>query len=167
MRRLIHKLRQKPKSTRRKIALGTSASVTGLIFVVWLTVVMHGGGLTPTQNPQTQTASPISAIKGNASAAFSTLQNRLQDQSGTTSKAGANSARATTSSAEPEASTSERTGNNGNERINDQPYWRANDDTAGNNQPNQENVRNDQQSQTSDNFWQEGQDGQDNSEGWF
>jgi cytoskeletal protein RodZ len=167
MRRFIHKLRQKPKSTRRKVALGTSASVTGLIFVVWLTVVMHGGGLTPTQNPQTQTASPISAIKGNASAAFSTLQNRLQDQSGTTSKASVNSARATTSSAEPEASTSERTGNKDVQRFNDQPYWRANDDMAGNGQPNQENARYDQRSQTSDNFWQEGQDGQDNSGGWF
>jgi len=167
MRRLIHKLRQKPKSTRRKIALGTSASVTGLIFVVWLTVVMHGGGLTPTQNPQTQTASPISAIKGNASAAFSTLQNRLQDQSGTTSEASANSARATTSSAEPEASTSERTGNKDVQRINDQPYWRANDDAKKDNQPNQENVRYDQRSQTSGNFWQDDQNTQGNSEGWF
>jgi hypothetical protein len=159
MRRFIHKLRQKPKSTRRKIALGTSASVTGLIFVVWLTVVMHGGGLTPTQNPKTQTASPISAIKGNASAAFSTLQNRLRDQSGTTSKASANSARATTSE--------QTNGNSGDKRFNDQPYWRANDDTAGNNKPNQENVRYDQKSQTRGNFWQEGQDGQNNSGGWF
>lgn len=163
MRRFIHKLRQKPKSTRRKIALGTSASVTGLIFIIWLTIIVQGGVVSSVQqDPQAQTASPVSAIKGNASAAFSSLQNRLQGESGTTSAASANIA-AESSSSTQSTTSDKKLDNSGNtQRIEREPYWQANDGANQNQEASQQNFQED-----SDNFWQDQPNSNNDSGGWF
>lgn len=167
MRRFIHKLRQKPKSTRRKIALGTSTSVTGLIFVIWLTVIVQGGGLTPTQeSPQTQTASPISAIKGNASAAFSSLQARLGDRPGSTSTASANKAVEINDSTQATTANRQANDSTNTERVEKQPYWQANDSASGQD-TRQRSKEPEKGSQTSGNFWQEDQNSEGDSGGWF
>lgn len=71
MRRFLHNLRSKPADTRHKIALGTSAGITGIIFLVWVTVITQGGLIGGNQQPaDTQTASPVQALQESASAAL-------------------------------------------------------------------------------------------------
>lgn len=72
----LERLRKKPHETRKRYALGTSATVTGLIFVMWLTVLNHGflnsdSEVRSLNNSQlNQTASPLSVFSNNASSAF-------------------------------------------------------------------------------------------------
>lgn len=89
----LERLRNKPQETRKRYALGTSVSVTGLIFVMWLTVLNHGflsdDNEVPSLNDSqvTQTASPLSAFSDNAASAFQQLMNEFDrsDEAGTTS----------------------------------------------------------------------------------
>lgn len=79
MRSFIERLRQKPDKVKKKIALGTSAAVTSLIFVGWVTVLSYGvvtpgAGGQELESGATQTASPLTAFGDNASAAFSELK---------------------------------------------------------------------------------------------
>lgn len=77
---LLERLRQKPHETRKRYALGTSATVTGLIFIMWLTVLNHGflGDDQEVRslngNQVSQTASPLSAFSNNAASAFQQLR---------------------------------------------------------------------------------------------
>lgn len=79
MRSFLERLRQKPDKAKKRIALGTSAAVTSLVFVGWVTVLSYGV-VTPGADGQqfeggaTQTASPLTAFSDNASAAFSELK---------------------------------------------------------------------------------------------
>jgi len=161
MRRFIHKLQKKPKSTRQKIALGTSASVTGLIFIVWLTVLFQGGGLTPTDTaPETQTASPISALQNNAAAAVSLLQEQLESQPSTSSTAAVNAANdiSTSSTATATRDISDSKDNNRSQRVEREPYWQAND-------KNEEGNRSQPDTKSGPGFWQDDPD--DKNDGWF
>lgn len=79
----LERLRQKPQETRKRYALGTSAAVTGLIFVMWLTVLNHGflesdAQIRSLNNKQVnQTASPLSAFGSNAASAFQQFQDEF------------------------------------------------------------------------------------------
>lgn len=71
MRRLLQNLRNKPSSTKRRIALGTSAAITGFIFVIWVTVISQGYLFnTDSLAEDSQVATPLSAFEDNAAAAF-------------------------------------------------------------------------------------------------
>lgn len=82
---LLERLRQKPHETRKRYALGTSATVTGLIFIMWLTVLNHGflgdDQEVPSLNGNqvNQTASPLSAFSSNAASAFQQLRDGFRD----------------------------------------------------------------------------------------
>lgn len=84
---LLQRLRQKPDDEKKRIAVGTSAAITGLIFVMWVTVLNNGftdlEATTPDIDASTQTASPLSAFQGNASAAYDRLKSSFS--SGTSS----------------------------------------------------------------------------------
>lgn len=86
---LLQRLRQKPDDEKKRIAVGTSAAITGLIFVMWVTVLNNGftnlEATTPNIEGRTQTASPLSAFGDNASAAFGRLKSSLT-QNSTSSK---------------------------------------------------------------------------------
>lgn len=82
MQRLLEKLRNKPAETRKRYALGTSVTVSGVIFIMWLTVISFGssgieGSLQNSGISETQTASPLSAFSNNASSAFQELRDQL------------------------------------------------------------------------------------------
>jgi hypothetical protein len=146
MRRFIHKLRQKPKSTRQKIAFGTSASVTGVIFAVWLTVMIAGGGVGTTTGDtesQSQAASPLAAFEDNANSAFTEFRDRL-----TASSSNATTTTTATSSAERDDMQSEQEGTQTVER---QPYWETND------KQREQEAQEDKDSDVDDrnNFWNE------------
>ncbi|MEX2515006.1 MAG: hypothetical protein WD335_02680 [Candidatus Paceibacterota bacterium] len=88
----LEQLRNKSPETRKRFALGTSATVTGVIFVMWLTVFNHGpygseGSLQNTNIAQTQTASPLSAFSDNAASAFQEFRDHFASDSATTSSA--------------------------------------------------------------------------------
>lgn len=149
MRRFLHKLQQKSKSTRQKIALTVSGSVTAGIFVIWLTVLVQGGGVVPLssdQNQQTQQnqiASPLSALENNAGAALSSLQDRWQEGFG--SLQGTSTSRQSNqpaSSSVPTTTSAQENGGQGVDRVDQDPYWQANDT---NQQP--------QQTQRGADFW--------------
>lgn len=118
MQRFLEKLRKKPVETRKRYALGTSVTVSGLIFVMWLTVVSFGpfgseGSLQNTNIGETQTASPLSAFSNNASSAFQELRDQLSsmdaalgtssDQSGDTNQVSDNNQSNTRYDDSPEA----------------------------------------------------------------
>lgn len=95
MRRLLHNLRNKPAPTKRRIALGTSAAITGFIFVIWVTVVSQGYLFnTDSLEEDSQVATPLSAFEDNAAAAF---QQFFSDNSATISTSSTDS---TTTAAE-------------------------------------------------------------------
>jgi hypothetical protein len=123
MHRFIQKLRQKPKATRRRIAFGTSLSVTGVIFAIWLTVMIQGPAV-PAAGQQTQTASPLGAFQDNAGSAFSELQQQFADEPGGTST--------------PSDPTKTNTATDGTDAgvgetrtVDTQPYWQVNDNKEG------------------------------------
>ena len=111
----LEKLRQKPERTRKQIAAGTSFAVTGLIFVMWVTVLNHQPAEQPiqqrvasqesqqtTQQPERAT-SPLSALSANAKSAFSQLSTQFtnwKDDAAETFSA-TNSPAQITSSTEP------------------------------------------------------------------
>jgi hypothetical protein len=74
----LQKLRKKSPKTRHRIALGTSVSVTCLIFVMWVTVLNYGveNEVESLQagDSTNQTASPLSAFGNNAASAFKQLK---------------------------------------------------------------------------------------------
>lgn len=81
----LERLRKKPHETRKRYALGTSATVTGLIFIMWLTVLNHGF-LGDDQEVRSlnntdlnQTASPLAAFSDNAASAFQQLRDGFRD----------------------------------------------------------------------------------------
>jgi hypothetical protein len=166
MRRFIHKLRQKPKSTRRKIAFGASASITGVIFAVWLTVMVAGGGVgtAGTDAAQSQAASPLSALESNAGSAFSEVREQLIGTStptttptATTTQANGGQTVQTSTSVQPDRS----------QPVEQKPYWETNN-------PPKEDTNNKTQEATDDNspaaesggeFWSD--DVNNSDKGWF
>jgi|AntDeeMinimDraft_6_1070357.scaffolds.fasta_scaffold06742_2 hypothetical protein len=97
----LQKLRRKTPETRKRIALGTSAAVTSLVFVMWITVINNGfidaGPVDSLNSETTQTASPLSAFGDNANSAFSQLRDslRFEASSATTSSSSASEPTAT------------------------------------------------------------------------
>lgn len=120
---LIERLRNKPPKTRKRVAFGTSAAVTSLIFVMWLTVLNHGfvdNGIEAQQldtNTTQQTASPLSAFSDNAATAFRELKNSFREIEGATT-----SPATTTTSTDAEA-TPGRTPRTGGSQENPGGYW--------------------------------------------
>lgn len=188
MRRFLQKLRKKPKSTRRKIAFGTSASITGVIFAVWLTVMLAGGGvgMTTGSTNQDQAASPLSALEGNADSALAEARERL-------SASGSASSSATTTSGEgmqdksvqpskqtsddqqywepnesknnPKGDSQEVSGENpaesDSQTTDSQPYWKANDSKGDDSAENTQPP-----SQVGKDFWRDSGEGKEGN-GWF
>ncbi|TSD03392.1 MAG: hypothetical protein Athens071416_73 [Parcubacteria group bacterium Athens0714_16] len=74
----IKKLKQKPVHTRKKIALGISSGVTGIIIIVWLSVFNLNSNNVIAENSQpeinknSEIASPFSKIKDDFTKIFST-----------------------------------------------------------------------------------------------
>lgn len=74
----IQKLKQKPVHTRKKIAFGISAGVTGIIIIVWLSVFNLNSNNAIAENSQSkeninsEIASPFSKIKDDFAKIFST-----------------------------------------------------------------------------------------------
>lgn len=125
MRRFIQKLRQKPKSTRRKIAFGTSASITGVIFAVWLTVLVAGGGVTGETAGQAQTASPLGALESNANSAFSEVRDQLSASVAANGTTTASSSQVSTDTAPTMNSQDSST-----QAVDNRPYWATQDESV-------------------------------------
>ncbi|MBX4198290.1 hypothetical protein KW782_03080 [Candidatus Parcubacteria bacterium] len=62
MRKIVHRLRQKPPHTRRYIALGLSALIVGGIGVVWVTTLPVRFARLNTQNASANQAAVLEAI---------------------------------------------------------------------------------------------------------
>lgn len=81
----LQRLRSKSPKTRKRIALGTSAAITSLVFVMWVTVLNHGfinnsGGQLGSET--TQTASPLSAFGSNAASAYREFKEGIDSDDG-------------------------------------------------------------------------------------
>lgn len=172
MQDFIHKLRQKPESKRRQIALGTSAAVTGVIFAVWVTVLTQGGVIdSSTQVDNQQTASPVTALGNNATAAFSSFQERFSSSGSSSS-----------STAQPEENQADNmpsvndVGANQNSPVSPKPYWESNSKQPSSTQKSN-NANQTETSHTSPqghhnegaDFWQDHSDSSDkpSSKDWF
>lgn len=165
MRRFIHKLRQKPKSTRRKIAFGTSASITGVIFAVWLTVMIAGGGVgsaTGSDVGQSQTASPLNALENNAASAFTAVRDELTGTSTATTTSSTTTASSSQQSATNTEPTTEPTQNRA-QTVDRQPYWEANDRAD---QNSEGNAPPPPPTQTGSDYWNDSSE-QQQGDGWF
>ncbi len=163
MRRFIQKLRQKPKSTRRKIAFGASASITGVIFAVWLTVLVAGGGVTGETAGQTQTASPLGALESNANSALSEVRDQLSASVATNGTTTASSSQASTNTA-PTINEEDNT----TEPADDRSYWETRgepeDKEDASDQDTQESTP--PPSQAGNDFWEDSSEA-DKEGGWF
>ena len=76
---LLEQLRSKKPETRKRFAFGISTSVTGVIFIMWLTVFNHGllsldSDIQDISTSNSQNASPLSAFSDNAASAFRQLR---------------------------------------------------------------------------------------------
>jgi hypothetical protein len=162
MRRFLQKLRKKPKSTRRKIAFGTSASITSAIFAIWLTVVLASGGIgvTADSRSQNQAASPLGALGANAGSAITEVRERLSSSNTSSSSSATTSAKdiqkASEQPAQPsqqpaggqsywdtgatekksaeveENGSSQQPSKSEGQTVDNQPYWKANDSNKDN-----------------------------------
>lgn len=131
MRRLIQRLREKPPKVRHRVALGTSAVITTVIFVGWVTVISQGFFFTEPGQPETQTASPLSAFGDNASAVYSEFSESFPEYwSGTSSKE-------MTGTTSPKTETDSPSGVR-TQRVEQAPYWEANEKQSQSQKSNQE-----------------------------
>ncbi len=125
MRRLIQRLRKKHPKTRQRVAVGTSAVITAVIFAGWVTVVSQGVIFSDPEPEATQTASPLSAFGDNASAIYSEFSESFPGYwNGTSTQKASTTSTTSTESFE----------SNSTQRVDDTPYWEANNRS---NQPQQ------------------------------
>ena len=82
MDRIIAKLHKKPEHHRRHITFALSASITAIIFMVWVTVVAPNTikNATLAQNEQITTSAetPIATVKNSVAATFEGIKNIFQ-----------------------------------------------------------------------------------------
>lgn len=144
MRRFVQKLKDKPKETRHKIALGTSLSATGLIFIIWLTVITQGGLATggTAKGASQQTASPVTALQDNAAAAYQSIRSQVEPSSTSTPT----SSQPLTADIEPGTTSAAETPSDGKDAapIDSGSYWKKNQ---------QEETNQPQQQAQPENFW--------------
>src|SRR3989344_4443804 len=81
---LIENIKEKPEMTRRRILVGTTFTITALIFFFWLSVKLYNvSGPTPAdlgvkeEGPIAQTASVIGDFIQSTGERFNTLKNML------------------------------------------------------------------------------------------
>lgn len=55
---LVRKLKQKPEHVRRRIAVGTSAGITALVAIVWVTAMTASGTFALNSNPSAAKKAP-------------------------------------------------------------------------------------------------------------
>jgi len=74
---LISKLQKKPESQKRKIVLALSTTITGIIFIIWLSVMRFefSGQNVADEN----SVSPLDTLKANAIDSFSGLSEGIKD----------------------------------------------------------------------------------------
>lgn len=102
----LQRLRKKSPKTRKRIALGTSAAITSLVFVMWVTVLNHGfidSGGDQLDPDTTQTASPLSAFGGNAASAYREFKESIDADSSAPSSPSTSSASTNNQSDSPNA----------------------------------------------------------------
>jgi hypothetical protein len=83
----IEKLQRKPEAARKRIAILTAAAITGIIFAVWLSVLMvRVDGAEETASTAEDGASPISILRDNvadffvgAKSQFSELKSSIEN----------------------------------------------------------------------------------------
>ena len=69
---LIEKLRKKPQAERKMIALTVSASITAIIFFVWIsTFWIKPSSSEPNGKPILSSITPLSSIKDNVAGVYS------------------------------------------------------------------------------------------------
>jgi len=110
----IENLRQKPNSTKKKIAFLTSFSVSAIIFVVWISVIYPDMKNENRVISTTSSSTPIETFTGFMSDGFSQMKEKLSEVanvfsslSSTTSMYYATSTTQETTSARVESTTTE------------------------------------------------------------
>ena len=72
----IQKLQQKPRETKKKIALGIAFSVTAILFLFWLSAMLSAD--TPTGDVDTEKQSPFSILGERLQESFISIKDILK-----------------------------------------------------------------------------------------
>jgi cytoskeletal protein RodZ len=82
MENYLNRLRNKPDHHKRRIALGLSVFFTGLIFVVWLSVLLpqNASRVVAQSGTETKGETPIKALSNGVAQAYDAMKNTINTQ---------------------------------------------------------------------------------------